>query len=269
LFNALLGGPCAESCEYRKRRFDGAYPWYSSQITRVKDMDGGSVSFLHIGTDIHDRKMAEERARMTQKLESIGQLTGGMAHDFNNLLAIIIGNQDLLKSEALSEQGSRQLEVASCTAQRGVGLVKSLLALASKQPLLPATIALWALVERIAPLLRHALGLRVQVHMTPPVSLVHFEVDEAGIEAALLNLIVNARDAMPQGASLNVSLDASSAMARFVIKDTGTGMPEAVLKRATEPFYTTKEQGHGNRPGPVHGGWLFEAVLWHDEDSKC
>ena len=249
LSDVLRVGQSAESCEYRKRRFDGAYLWFSSQITRVMDPDGASVSYLQTGTDIHDRKMAEERARVTQKLESIGQLTGGMAHDFNNLLAIILGNQDLLKSEALSEQGSKRLEVASGAAQRGVGLVKSLLALASKQPLLPATIDLWALVERIAPLLRHALGPRVQLEMTLPASRVHVEVDEAGLEAAFLNLTVNARDAMPQGGTLTMSLDASHAMARLVIKDTGTGMPEAVLKRATEPFFTTKEQGRGTGLG--------------------
>jgi CheY-like chemotaxis protein len=104
-------------------------------------------------------------------------------------------------------------------------------------------------VERIAPLLRHALGPRVQLEMTLPASRVYVEVDEAGLEAVLLNLTVNARDAMPQGGTLNVSLDAPNAMARLAIKDTGTGMPEAVLKRATEPFFTTKEQGRGTGLG--------------------
>jgi PAS domain S-box-containing protein len=238
-----------QACEYRRRRFDGAYLWFSSQITRVLDKEGVDVSFLQTGTDIHDRKMAEERTRVTQKLESIGQLTGGMAHDFNNLLAIIIGNQELLQQEALSEQGAKRLQVATSAAQRGVGLVKSLLALASKQPLLPATVDLWALVERIAPLLRHALGQRVQCEMTPPAIPVHVHVDEAGLEAVLLNLIVNARDAMPRGGSLSLSLVASAGMARLLIADSGTGMPPAVLKRATEPFFTTKERGHGTGLG--------------------
>ncbi len=183
---ALQPHPDTESCEYRKRRVDGVYRWFASQITRVLDEEGAGVSFLQTGTDIHDRRMAEERSRVTHKLESIGQLTGGMAHDFNNLLAIIIGNHELLKSETLSDAGQKRLEVASSTAQRGVGLVKSLLALASKQPLLPVTIDLWALVERIAPLLRHALGQRVQCEMIPPAFRVQVEVDEAGLEAVLL-----------------------------------------------------------------------------------
>ena len=246
---ALLQDHSVRACEYRRRRFDGAYLWFSSQITRVLDKQGVDVSFLQTGTDIHDRKMAEERGRVTQKLESIGQLTGGMAHDFNNLLAIILGNQQLLQQETLSEQGVKRLQVASSAAQRGVGLVKSLLALASKQPLLPATVDLWALVERIAPLLRHALGQRVQCEMTPPAIQVHVHVDEAGLEAVLLNLIVNARDAMPGGGRLSLSLDASAGMARLLIADSGTGMPPAVLKRATEPFFTTKERGSGTGLG--------------------
>jgi CheY-like chemotaxis protein len=127
--------------------------------------------------------------------------------------------------------------------------VKSLLALASKQPLLPTTIDLWALIERIAPLLRHALGQRVQFELRPPASPVHVTVDEAGLEAVLLNLIVNARDAMPDGGQLTLSLEVTAGMACISVTDTGTGMPEAVLKRATEPFFTTKERGHGTGLG--------------------
>jgi PAS domain S-box-containing protein len=246
---ALLEPQSTGACEYRNRRFDGAYLWFSSQITRVLDQQGASVSFLQTGTDIHDRKMAEERIRATQKLESIGQLTGGMEHDFNNLLAIIVGNLDLVKPDVQGVAASKRIEVAISAAQRGVGLVKSLLALASKQPLLPATMDLWALVERIAPLLCHALGQRVQFALKPPGQTVLVEVDEAGLEAVLLNLCVNARDAMPKGGTLTLGLEASDGMARIAIQDTGTGMPEAVLKRATEPFFTTKERGHGTGLG--------------------
>ena len=236
---ALLLDHSARACEYRKRRSDGAYLWFSSQITRVVGKQGADLSFLQTGTEINDRKLAEERTRVTQKLESIGQFTGGMAHDFNNLLAIIIGNQELLQREALSEQGAKRLQVASSAAQRGGGLVKSLLALASKQPLLPATVDLWALVERISPLLRHALGQRVEFTLEPPAIPVYVELDEAGLEAVLLNLVVNARDAMPQGGQLTLSLAAMNGMACLAVADSGGGMPPDVLKRATEPFFTT------------------------------
>jgi len=247
--SALLRHQNMESCEYRKRRFDGAYLWFTSQITRVLDEDGTSTSFLQTGTDIHDRKMAEERTRVTQKLESIGQLTGGMAHDFNNLLAIILGNLDLAKGNKTLADASRHMDVAISAAQRGVGLVKSLLALASKQPLLPATIDLWALVERVAPLLKHALGQRVNFELHSSGADARVVVDEAGLEAVLLNLAVNARDAMPKGGNVTLSLEITPSMARLAIRDTGTGMPEAVRRRATEPFFTTKERGHGTGLG--------------------
>jgi CheY-like chemotaxis protein len=172
-----------------------------------------------------------------------------MAHDFNNLLAIIVGNLDLVKPNVKVEADSKRLDVAIGAAQRGVGLVKSLLALASRQPLLPASVDLWALIERISPLLRHALGQRVNFSLKPPDLNVHVEVDEAGLEAVLLNLIVNAKDAMPQGGDLTLGLDVKNDMAHIVVKDTGTGMPDAVLKRATEPFFTTKERGRGTGLG--------------------
>ena len=247
--SVLLREQNAESCEYRKRRFDGAYLWFSSHITRVLDKDGVNASFLQTGTDIHDRKMGEERARVTQKLESIGQLTGGMAHDFNNLLAIIVGNLDLLRPKVHDESDSKRLDVAIGAAQRGVGLVKSLLALASKQPLLPAKVDLVELVERISPLLTHAVGQRVNLAVTTSGLAIQVEVDEAGLESVLLNLIVNARDAMPKGGDLALELGVADGMARIAIADNGMGMPEAVLKRATEPFFTTKERGHGTGLG--------------------
>jgi PAS domain S-box-containing protein len=247
--SALERHQVAESCEYRKRRFDGTYLWFSSQITKVHDRQGADASYLQTGTDIHDRKMAEERTRVTQKMESIGQLTGGMAHDFNNLLAIIVGNLDLAKPQVTAVAASRQIEVAIGAAKRGVGLVKSLLALASKQPLLPARIDLLILIERIAPLLKHAVGQRVNFDLNVPTTSVQVEVDEAGLEAVLLNLCVNARDAMSKGGDLCLSLDVSDGMAHIAIADTGTGMSEAVLKRATEPFFTTKERGRGTGLG--------------------
>ena len=246
---ALQLKPDAQACEYRKRRVDGEYVWFTSRITRVLDKEGGGLFFLQTGTDIHDRKMAEERAKVSQRLESIGQLTGGMAHDFNNLLAIIVGNLDLVKTDVKVDAATKRLDVAIGAAQRGVGLVKSLLALASKQPLLPARIDLWPLIERITPLLRHALGQRVHLEVRPPEAIVHVDVDEAGLEAVLLNLIVNARDAMPKGGNLILGLEASDGMACIAVEDSGMGMPQAVLRRATEPFFTTKEHGHGTGLG--------------------
>ncbi len=247
--SALTRSQNMESCEFRKRRFDGEYLWFSAQITRVSETDSGDISFLQTGTDIHDRKMAEERSRVAQKLESIGQLTGGMAHDFNNLLAIIVGNLDLARPQVTAVAASRQIDTALGAAQRGVGLVKSLLALASKQPLLPAQIDLGVLTARISPLLKHAAGQRVNFDLKLPSVGVQVEVDEAGLEAVLLNLTVNARDAMPSGGDLSLSLGVTGTSASIVLVDTGIGMSEAVLQRAKEPFFTTKERGHGTGLG--------------------
>lgn len=247
--SAVQGHVTTESCEYRKRRFDGAYLWHSARVSHVRGDDKGEEFYLMTGTDIHDRKMAEERARVTQKLEAVGQLTGGMAHDFNNLLAIVIGNLDMLKPTLQLESDAKRLNTAIGAAERGVSLVKSLLALASKQPLLPTTIDLGALIERISPLLRHALGQRIHFEMKVHDGMVHVEVDEAGLEAAVLNLFVNARDAMPLGGEVTLSLTISDGMAHIEVVDNGTGMPETVIKRATEPFFTTKEQGRGTGLG--------------------
>jgi PAS domain S-box-containing protein len=246
---ALAMVDCTESCEYRKRRFDAAYLWHASQITRVRDPRGEGDTFLQTDTDIHDRRMADERARVTQRLESIGQLTGGMAHDFNNLLAIVVGNLDLVMSHLPADEDSKRLQVARDAAQRGVGLVKSLLALASKQPLLPSVIDLTELLQRIAPLLRHAVGQRVRLELDVPEQALAVKVDEAGLEAALLNLTVNARDAMPHGGELAIRTHSLDGMVRIAVQDNGVGMSEAVVRRATEPFFTTKLQGHGTGLG--------------------
>ena len=249
LSDALQARPSAESCEYRNRRFDGDYLWFSAQITLILDKDGLGTSFLQTATDIHDRRMTEERTRITQQLESIGQLTGGMAHDFNNLLAIIVGNLDLLKPTVSEEKDAKRLGVALGAAQRGVQLVKSLLALASKTPLLPATMDLYALVESIAPLLRTALGQRIQLLTQAPPTALSVEVDGGGLESVLLNLCVNARDAMPDGGTLVLAFNASEGMAHMTVCDNGVGMSETVLRRATEPFFTTKTRDHGTGLG--------------------
>lgn len=235
--------------DHRKRRFDGEYRWFSANVGMVANKHGEPSYFLKTLTDIHDRKMAEERTRIAQRIESIGQLTGGMAHDFNNLLAVILGNLELLSVRLKGGDGHRQLQVAMSAAMRGAGLVKSLLALASRQPLLPSAIELGALVQRLEPLLRHAVGQRIELALRLPSEPVQVTVDEAGLEAALLNLCVNARDAMPEGGHIQVRVTLTSAMARIAVQDNGTGMPESVRKRATEPFFTTKEHGRGTGLG--------------------
>jgi PAS domain S-box-containing protein len=235
--------------EHRMRRSDGEYRWVSASLSLVSGVNGEPKFFLKSVTDVHDQMMTDEQIRLGQKLESIGQLTGGIAHDFNNLLAIVIGNLDLLQSEMQSKQGDQRLQVASAAAQRGVSLVKSLLAVASRLPLLPTVIDLRAVIDRMAPLLRNALGPRIDFDISSPCESCHALLDEAGLESVLLHLIVNARDAMPNGGKLSLGLAVEEGMACISIQDTGTGMSEAVLKRATEPYFSTKEADHSSGLG--------------------
>ncbi|MEI8171298.1 MAG: PAS domain S-box protein [Rhodoferax sp.] len=246
-------------CEFRLRASDGEYRWFTSQVTPIMDDEGHIIQWLKTCIDIHERKMADERMRVVRKVETIGQLTGGLAHDFNNLLAIVIGNLDMVTGSITDAKGAHRIKVALGAAERGAELVKSLLALASKQPLLPSHTELGALLERLAPLLRHALGVRVKLAMQTSKAKIYVQVDVAGLEAALLNLAINARDAMPEGGSLAISLDIlmpvatqegdATPMAFIAFKDTGTGMTEEVLRRAQEPFFTTKERGQGTGLG--------------------
>jgi signal transduction histidine kinase/CheY-like chemotaxis protein len=201
-----------------------------------------------------------------QKMEAVGQLTGGLAHDFNNLLTVIIGNIDLLESEA--GDNARLLKLMATirrSAERGARLTTQLLAFSRRQPLRPEVCNLNALIIDFDALIKRALGEAVAVRSNLHPGLWPCNVDLAQFEAAILNLIVNARDAMPTGGALsiethNVTLAAADlttdddaiAPGRFVmvtIADTGTGMPPEILDRVFEPFYTTKETGKGSGLG--------------------
>ena len=260
----------SQPCEFRLRRFDDEYRWYSAQMTPILDPHGKVVLWLETSMDIHDRKMSDERLRTVQKMESVEQVTGGLAHDFNNLLAIIIGNLDLVTNSVTDPKSAQQIRVALSAAERGADLVKALLALASKQPLLPDRIDLCALLERYAPLMRHAAGERVNFALFVCDEKVFVEVDVAGLEAALLNLVVNARDAMPEGGDLTLGLsvyqpkfvrdDRTTRLALISVADSGLGMSDIVRRRATEPFFTTKKRGYGTGLGlPMVAGFVKQS----------
>jgi PAS domain S-box-containing protein len=159
LLNASLRDTLASpQCEHRLRRHDGEYHWFASQITPIFDSTGALTQWLGTCTDIHDHKLSTERLMQTQKLEAIGQLTGGMAHDFNNLLAIVVVNLDMIVATASDEKNTRRAQVALRAAERGTTLVKSLLALASRQVLAPQKVELCPVLEAMAPLIQQALG---------------------------------------------------------------------------------------------------------------
>jgi signal transduction histidine kinase len=208
-----------------------------------------------------EREVAMAQVHEMQKMESLGQLTGGLAHDFNNLLMGILGClQYIGKRIPEDPKSKRMLKAAQESAERGAALTKRLLAFARRQELHPEAIHLGSLVDGLTEMLRRSVGptITIDLHIADDLDLI--EVDPNQLELALLNLTLNARDAMPEGGRITVTArnaDMTNAMValqqgRYVevsVIDDGAGMDEATLKRCTEPFYTTKERGKGTGLG--------------------
>jgi signal transduction histidine kinase len=214
-----------------------------------------------------EREAALAQVHEMQKLESLGQLTGGLAHDFNNLLMAILGNLDLLTQKLPGDSAVKRLvEGAIRSAERGAALTKRLLAFARRQELRPEAVDAPRLIKGMAEMLQRSLGPGIEINMEFAPGLVMLRVDPNQLELALLNLALNGRDAMPQGGRLTITARCEAVEpARqdlrpgdyicIAVTDTGTGMDEATLKRAAEPFFTTKGVGKGTGLGlsMVHG----------------
>ncbi|WP_328702607.1 ATP-binding protein [Belnapia mucosa] len=226
----------------------------------------------HLREQISRRDRAEAQVRQMQKMEAVGQLTGGIAHDFNNMLAIIIGSLDVMRRRL--GQGrtdiEKHLDHAMDGARRAAALTHKLLAFARRQPLAPVVVDANALIAELEELFRRTLGEQVKLECVLAGGLWRCMIDPGQLENALLNLVVNARDAMPQGGRLtietqNAYLDDAYAAAEadvtagqyvlIAVTDTGTGMPPEVIARAFDPFFTTKGEGRGTGLGlsQVHG----------------
>jgi PAS domain S-box-containing protein len=251
-------------------RKDGGQFWAEATIVAVRNESGAIAGFANIVRDVSERRRAQEtldRARealmMSQKMETIGQLTGGVAHDFNNLLAAVIGSLELLKKRlpAGDPKNLRLVETAMQGALRGASLTQRMLAFARKQDLRPAVVDVRELVHGMASLLKFEAGIRVETLF--PMDLPKVKVDANQLELAILNLAVNARDAMPGGGLITIAAreelnDWARPIGRYValsVSDTGCGMDEEVLRHAQEPFFTTKGVGKGTGLGlsMVHG----------------
>jgi len=214
---------------------------------------------------------AEERLRHAQQLEAVGQLTGGIAHDFNNLLTVIIGNLQLLQDDIAGNDALLQpVEAAVRAASSAADLTRKLLAFSRRQALRPRPIDVNELVGNMLEMIRRTLGERITILAYPDPNVPKAHADPSQLETALLNLVVNARDAMPHGGRLSIEtalrrLDADYAelvgdvqpgdYVVIAVTDNGSGMPEAVVKRAFDPYFTTKERGKGSGLGlsMVHG----------------
>jgi signal transduction histidine kinase len=216
--------------------------------------------------EIDEREKAERQMLQAQKMEAIGQLTGGVAHDFNNLLTVIFGSLDALRLRLVGRDptAERMVEAALRSAERAAGLTQRLLAFARRQTLAPASVDVNRLVLGMSELMRHSLGAMVGLETVLGAGLWRALCDPHQLEIALLNLVINARDAMPEGGKLtvetaNVRLDQSYAARNdqvtpghyvmIAVSDTGDGMAPEVAARAFEPFFTTKQVGHGTGLG--------------------
>ncbi|MEO8056359.1 MAG: ATP-binding protein [Acidobacteriota bacterium] len=256
------GAPPRQTALVGRRKDGRTFPTEASffQIRSVGVLQGAGC----VARDVSERRELEEQFRQAQKMEAIGRLAGGVAHDFNNILTAIIGYADLLHEELPDGRAREDVVEIRRAADRAAGLTKQLLAFSRKQVLRPAVIDLNAVALSSEGILGRVLGEDVRIVLRLDPGLPHVRADRGQIDQALMNLAVNARDAMPSGGTLTVStaskeVDPASAAARpglepglyasLTVSDTGTGMPPEVRARLFEPFFTTKGPGKGTGLG--------------------
>ncbi len=246
-------------------RADGAKHSILVTTFRVVDGLGKPCGVGTIGTDITEQRLAEQRLRQAQRIEALGQLTGGIAHDFNNLLSVILGNLRLLHEEMAGQPSSQGLlEDALDATKAGAELTSRLLAFGRGQTLRPQMTDVRAMILDTSRMLERTLGKGIAIRLELPSDLWHAEIDRNQLETSLLNVAINARDAMPNGGELviyarNASLDQSDVRSRpeaspgnyvvISVSDCGEGMSPDVLRKAIQPFFTTKEPGQGTGLG--------------------
>ncbi|MDQ6702358.1 MAG: CHASE3 domain-containing protein [Pseudomonadota bacterium] len=263
-------------------RFGEQFETLDSEVKRTgratlveRKEDGRSLEFFHnpiadVGSvttflDRTEQRKTEEALRQTQKLEALGQMTGGVAHDFNNLLTVIIGGARLLRRAVGTDvQALERIDMVTLAAERGARLIRQLLAFARRQPLEPEIVSLGRLMTEVLPMVRRAVGEKIVVECATSGGLWNTTIDATQFQTAVLNLAINGRDAMPVGGKLtieaaNAVLDDAYAARHaevepgqyvmFEITDTGKGMDAATAMRALDPFFTTKPAGEGTGLG--------------------
>ncbi|URD61743.1 ATP-binding protein [Sphingomonas sp. KRR8] len=248
--------------EAQRVRKDGSLFWAHVVIDPIYDEAGEHIGFAKITRDISERKQAEQQLRQaqeellqSQKLQALGELAGGIAHDFNNLMTVMRGSADFMlrQPDLPVERRNRYLSVMLETAERATSLTSQLLAFARRQPLEPEVIDLSVRLDALGEMLQRSLGSLYLLDLDLAPGLWSVEIDPAGLEAALLNAVVNARDAMPDGGKITISTRNVSGPkgdgVLLSIRDTGEGIPPETLERVFEPFFTTKATGKGTGLG--------------------
>ena len=274
--------------EYRIRHKSGEWRVLESTASAVRDSAGAVEKLIIVNRDITERRHLEQQLLLSQRLEAVGKLSGGIAHDFNNILGVIIGYSEAMLQKMAPDDPLREaVNEIEKAGQRAAALTQQLLAFSRKQVLEPKILDLNSIVADVEKMLRRLIGEDIDLKIVPSQSLGKVKADRGQIEQVILNLAVNARDAMPRGGQLkiqtaNVDLDETAARSlRYVVpgryvmlqvSDTGTGMTPEVQAHIFEPFYTTKEQGKGTGLGLAtvygvikqSGGY----ILLHSEVGK-
>ena len=267
--------------EYRMLTRDGRVLWCRDEATVLSDQDGKRNRMLGVVYDITQRRNLEEQLRQAQKMEAVGRLAGGVAHDFNNLLMIIKGNSEVMLEHLGATERSRKnaIEIGKA-ADKAAALTRQLLAFSRMQVIQPKLLDLNGVVNEMAKMLRRLIGDDIELNIVSSAPLGVVKVDQSQIEQVLMNLVLNARDAMPDGGRLtvetaNVSLDEDYARRHatvlpgkyvmMAVSDTGVGMDAETQAHIFEPFFTTKELGKGTGLGLAtvygvvkqNGGWIW------------
>jgi PAS domain S-box-containing protein len=250
------------SVEYRWRCADGEYRNLHDQAVLLTDAQGKPVEFAGTLTDVTERRFLESQLIQAQKMDAIGKLTGGIAHDFNNLLAAVLGGLGLLERRAgLQEEHLKILSMTKRAADQGTELVRRLLAFARRQQLQPAAIDPHVLASGVDELLSHTLGGLVELEWVLEKEPWCVFADQSQLELALMNLIINARDAMPEGGTIRIRVEHRTTTGKdqpglkpgdyvvFAVEDHGSGIAPEMIEKVMEPFFTTKEVGKGTGLG--------------------
>ena len=266
LFRRVIAGERPPASELRIIKASGEV--VDVELKVMPRLSGGTVvGVLGVGRDITERKRLEEQLRQSQKMDAIGQLSGGVAHDFNNLLTVIQCNAMLIGSDDEGENKQRAADIMHAS-ERAAILTRQLLLVSRKQVMQPTTLDLNDVVRNLSRMLERVLGEHIEVRARYADDLPLLRADAGMMEQVLLNLVVNARDAMPRGGRLTIATEARIIDGRpcvgLSVQDTGSGIAPETLPRVFEPFFTTKEVGKGTGLGLAtvygivnqHGGWI-------------
>jgi PAS domain S-box-containing protein len=279
-----MAGETVSPIEHRLFHKDGSVRWVKNTLVPRRDEAGQVVAYDGLVSDVTERVSLESQLRQSQKIESVGQLAAGVAHDFNNILSVVQGYSALLLAdEAMPPHAQEPLKQIAAASERAAGLTRQLLTFSRKQVMQPRKLDLPSVIDNMAKMLRRTIGADISLQLDFPAALPRIRADVGMIEQVVLNLIVNARDAMPRGGRLTLQVEEEVIERAYIernpearpgqfvclsLTDTGSGIPPEVLPHIFEPFFSTKEVGKGTGLGLAtvygivkqHEGWIEVAT---------